>query len=114
VKAVSISSLRDIEGSVHFLIIRRGGKLVARRRHGGSGIVFNRRLRAGRYTVTSYVRGCVGNCAELDEPVAKCTRTFRVRPGARTSVTIPSDLPDGPRCPTTRPVLLRDPGVHAR
>ena len=40
-----------------------------------------RRVPAGRYRVTSYMRPCDGNCSVLDPPVDRCSGAVRVRAG---------------------------------
>ena len=67
------------EGSVSYLRVRNGRRVVLRRSRPGP-LRAGLRPRAGLYRVVSYQRPCQGNCARLDPPVDQLLATgARVR-----------------------------------
>jgi len=70
-----------VEGAVSYLRIDRpGGATVTEGRLPGSDQV-TLRLPAGQYRLQSWQRTCDGNCGHLDQPTARCTRTFALHRG---------------------------------
>jgi hypothetical protein len=47
-----------------------------------------RRVPPGRYTLTSFMRPCDGNCSLLDPPVDRCSGAVRVRARATTRAVV--------------------------
>src|SRR5215208_7226697 len=69
-----------IEGSVSYLHLKHGGRVVLRR--SGSGRIRTRlKPHAGLYRVVSYQRPCDGNCSRLDPPTDRCSKRVRVYGG---------------------------------
>jgi hypothetical protein len=73
------------EGSVSYLRVRNGRRVVLRRSRAGP-IRVGLRPRAGLYRVVSYQRPCKGTCARLDPPVDQCSRRVRVFTGETSRV----------------------------
>lgn len=76
-----------VEGSISYLRVRKGQRVVFRRSRPG-GIRAKLTPRAGRYRVVSYQRPCEGNCSVLDPPTDRCSRHVRVYAGERSRVRI--------------------------
>ena len=73
------------EGFRTFVRIRDGaGRIVYQR---ASGRLL-KRFPPGRYSIGSYLRFCVGNCAVLDPPSDRCSRRLRLRAGQTLRVRI--------------------------
>ena len=90
------------EGSISYLSLRRGGRLVARRR--GSGPVrTSLHPRAGLYRVVSFQRPCDGNCATLDPPTDRCSKRVRVYGGETSVVRAVTKPGDGCRLRVSEP-----------
>ena len=69
-----------IEGSISYLRLKHGSRVVARR--SGSGSIRARlKPHAGLYRVVSYQRPCAGNCSSLDPPTDRCSKRVRVYSG---------------------------------
>lgn len=84
-----------VEGSVSYLHLKRGERVVARR--SGIGPIRARlRPRAGLYRVVSYQRPCAGNCSTLDPPTDRCSQRVRVYAGESISVRVVTQ--PGSRC----------------
>ena len=77
---LNLKSGRYIEGSVSYLHLKHGGRVVLRRSESGP-IHARVRTRAGLYRVVSYQRPCDGNCSTLDPPTDRCSRRVRVYGG---------------------------------
>jgi hypothetical protein len=76
-----------IEGSISYLHLKRGDRVVARR--SGSGPIRTRlKPHAGLYRVVSYQRPCDGNCSELDPPTDRCSKRVRVYAGESSSARV--------------------------
>jgi hypothetical protein len=76
-----------VEGSVSYLHVKRGDRVVARR--SGSGPIRARlKPRAGLYRVVSYQRPCDGNCSMLDPPTDRCSKRVRVYAGESSSARV--------------------------
>jgi Beta-lactamase enzyme family len=76
-----------IEGSVSYLRLKRGDRVVARR--SGSGPIRTRlKPHAGLYRVVSYQRPCDGNCSLLDPPTDRCSKRVRVYAGESSSARV--------------------------
>jgi len=74
-----------IEGSVSYLNLKHGGRVVARRK--GSGPIRTRvHPREGLYRAVSFQRPCDGNCSTLDPPTDRCSVRVRVYPGETSAV----------------------------
>ena len=74
-----------IEGSVSYLRLKRGARVVARR--SGSGPIHTRlHPHDGLYRVESYQRPCDGNCSTLDPPTDRCSERVRVYAGETSAV----------------------------
>ena len=74
-----------IEGSVSYLRLKHGGRVVARR--SGSGPIHTRlHPHDGLYRVVSYQRPCDGNCSRLDPPTDRCSKRVRVYAGETSAV----------------------------
>lgn len=80
-----------IEGSVSYMHVRHGRRVVFRRsRQGTVRAVLH--PRAGLYRIVSFQRPCDGNCSTLDPPTDRCSERVRVYEGeasAARSVTRP-------------------------
>jgi hypothetical protein len=74
-----------IEGSISYLRVRRGRRVVYRRSRAGA-ISARLNPRAGLYRVISYQRPCAGNCSMLDPPTDRCSRRVRVYAGETSKV----------------------------
>jgi hypothetical protein len=74
-----------IEGSIQYLVVKRGGEQVLRRRISKGTHTF---LTVGRYWVSSYTRVCEANCGNLDAPSYRCSRYLDLRGGDRVSMTL--------------------------
>ncbi len=74
-----------IEGSVSYLHLRHGRRVVFRRSRPGS---IDARLhpRVGLYRVVTFQRPCNGNCSTLDPPVDRCSERVRVYAGETSRV----------------------------
>jgi hypothetical protein len=82
---VDTSDSLYIEGSVSYLRLKRGGRVVARR--SGSGPIHTRlHPHDGLYRVVSYQRPCEGNCSTLDPPTDRCSKRVRVYAGETSAV----------------------------
>jgi hypothetical protein len=69
-----------VEGSVSYLHLEHGGRVVLRR--SGSGPIHTRlHPRSGLYRIVSFQRPCDGNCLTLDPPTDRCSRRVRVYTG---------------------------------
>ena len=82
-----------IEGALQFLVVKRNGDEVVRRRIVKGTHAF---LPIGRYWVSSYTRICDGNCGNLDPPMFRCARYVELRGGDRIHATL--SLRVGRRC----------------
>jgi zinc D-Ala-D-Ala dipeptidase len=103
------------EGSVSYLRVRKGRRVVAERSRAGP-VTLERRFRPGLYRVASYQRPCSGNCTFLDMPTDRCSRRVRVfasettaarvvtRPGRRCRVRVrePEAFPSAARIRAAR------------
>jgi Beta-lactamase enzyme family len=91
-----------IEGSVSYLRVRKGRRVVFRRARQGA---MSARLnpRAGLYRVISYQRPCAGNCSMLDPPTDRCSRRVRVYAGETTRVSTVTRPGRGCRMRVTQP-----------
>ncbi|MEA2456620.1 MAG: hypothetical protein QOI45_2882 [Thermoleophilaceae bacterium] len=80
-----VSGGQYIEGSVSYLRVRKGRRVVFRRSRAGQ---IDARLRpsAGLYRVESFQRPCDGNCSTLDPPVDRCSERVRVYAGEMSHV----------------------------
>jgi D-alanyl-D-alanine dipeptidase len=76
-----------VEGSVSYLRVRKGRRVVLQRSRQGP-VSFERRLRAGLYRVASFQRPCDGTCFVLDPPTDRCSRRVRVFAGERATVRV--------------------------
>ncbi len=87
-RVLDLSGGTYIEGSVAFLRVRnaRGRVVVAERSGPRVRWRVRRRLRAGRYRLTSFERPCDGNCSLLDPPVERCSRRITIIAHGRTGV----------------------------
>jgi hypothetical protein len=74
-----------VEGSLQYLVVKRGGEDFLRRRIEKGTHTF---LPVGRYWVSSYTRICDGNCGYLSAPVFRCARYLQVRGGDRIRATL--------------------------
>jgi D-alanyl-D-alanine dipeptidase len=74
-----------VEGSISYLRVRKGGRVVAERSRAG-GVSLSRRLRPGLYRVGSFQRPCAGNCSMLDPPAERCSRRVRLFAGETSTV----------------------------
>jgi hypothetical protein len=82
---VDTSDSLYIEGSVSYLRLKHGGRVVARR--SGSGPIHTRlHPHGGLYRVVSYQRPCDGNCSTLDPPTDRCSKRVRVYAGETSAV----------------------------
>ena len=73
------------EGYIPFAVLRKAGsgRVVLREKPS-----FHRRLPAGRYRLSSYMRTCDGNCGFLDPPINKCVATVEIDRGMTTTVSV--------------------------
>jgi hypothetical protein len=80
-----LSGGQYIEGSVSYLRVRDGRRVVFRRSRTGR---IDARLRppSGLYRVVSFQRPCDGNCSTLDPPVDRCSERVRVYAGETSRV----------------------------
>ncbi len=84
---LNVSGGAYVEGSVSYLRLRRGDRIVARR--SGSGRLHaHLKPRAGLYRVVSYQRPCDGNCSMLDPPTDRCSKRVRVYAGESSSARV--------------------------
>ncbi len=112
-RVVDLSGGTYIEGSVAFLRVRnaRGRVVVAERSGPRVRWRVKRRLRAGRYRLTSFERPCDGNCFFLDPPVERCSRRITIIAHGRTGVR--ANVRPGRGCRMhvrARPALFPPPG----
>jgi D-alanyl-D-alanine dipeptidase len=94
-----------IEGSVSYLRIRKGRRVVLERSRQGE-VSVRARLRAGLYRVTSFQRPCDGNCSQLDPPTDRCSRRAIVFRGQSTSVRVVTKPGHGCRIHVTEPTAF--------
>ena len=73
-----------VEGSISYLNLRAGSRVVFRRSRAGP-IRVKLHPRAGLYRLVSFQRPCDGNCSVLDPPTDRCTRRVRVYAGESTA-----------------------------
>jgi hypothetical protein len=87
--SVRVKHLRSdrlyIEGAVQFLVVKRSGQEIVRRRLDDRARVL---LAVGRYWVSSYARPCDGNCGFLDPPRDRCSRYLTIRGGETRRATL--------------------------
>jgi hypothetical protein len=74
-----------IEGAIQYVVVKRGGEEVLRRRISKRTHTF---LPVGRYWVSSYTRVCNANCDNLASPSYRCARYVQVRGGDRITATL--------------------------
>ena len=74
-----------IEGSISYLHLRQGHRVVLRRSRAGP-IHVRLHPRAGLYRIVSFQRPCDGNCSVLDPPTDRCSERLRVYAGEPTSI----------------------------
>ncbi len=74
-----------IEGSISYLHLRRGHRVVLRRSRAGP-IHVRLHPRAGLYRIVSFQRPCDGNCSVLDPPTDRCSERLHVYAGEPTSI----------------------------
>ena len=73
------------DGSVSYLRVRNGRRVVLRRSRPGP-LRAGLSPRAGLYRVVSYQRPCQGTCSQLEPPVDQCSRRVRVFAGETSRV----------------------------
>jgi hypothetical protein len=73
------------EGSVSYLHLRHGDRVVFRRSRSGP-IKARLHPRAGLYRIVSFQRPCDGNCELLDPPTDRCSERVRVYAGESSRV----------------------------
>jgi Beta-lactamase enzyme family len=76
-----------VEGSISYLRVRRGRRVVLRRSRGGP-VRARLRPRAGLYRVVSFQRPCEASCSTLDPPTDRCSRRVRVYAGEGSGVRV--------------------------
>jgi hypothetical protein len=76
-----------VEGSVSYIRVRKGRRVVLQRSREGA-VSFERRLRAGLYRVASFQRPCDGTCFVLDPPTDRCSRRVRIFAGETATVRV--------------------------
>jgi hypothetical protein len=74
-----------IEGSVSYVRVRNGRRVVFRRSRAGT-IEARIHPRAGLYRVVTFQRPCDGNCSVLDPPGDRCSERVRVYAGETSRV----------------------------
>jgi hypothetical protein len=65
-------------------------------------IALDRRLRAGRYRLSTYQRYCDGNCGYLDPPTLRCRHRIRIRSGRVLSLLVEVTFFEGCRIEPNR------------
>jgi D-alanyl-D-alanine dipeptidase len=76
-----------IEGSVSYLRVRKGRRVIVERSNQG-GLRVRLSPRPGLYRAVSFQRPCSGNCSVLDPPTDRCSRRVRVFAGETTHVAV--------------------------
>ena len=92
------------EGSVSYLRVRKGRRVIAERSRPGP-VSIEKRLRPGLYRVGSYQRPCQGNCTFQDMPTDLCSRRVRVFAAETTAARVVTRPGRGCR------VRVREPGA---